>query len=70
MYAGSAVLKDTGALFQFPENLRAFTKSGKYMGKNSLNRLVTRAAQIAQNGFKISPYLYMQMTKTESNHGR
>lgn len=67
MYAGSAALKDTGALsVAVPGELAGLHKVWKIYGKIPWNRLVTPAAQIAQNGFKISPYLYLQMTKTET----
>ncbi|XP_075491819.1 glutathione hydrolase 1-like [Primulina tabacum] len=67
MYAGNAALKDTGALsVAVPGELAGLHKVWTIYGKIPWNRLVTPAAQMAQNGFKISPFLYMQMTKTET----
>lgn len=67
MYAGNAALKGTGALsVAVPGELAGLHKVWKIYGKIPWNRLVTPAAQMAQNGFKISPFLYMQMAKTET----
>ncbi|KAL3829922.1 hypothetical protein ACJIZ3_018724 [Penstemon smallii] len=67
MYAGNATLKASGARsVAVPGELAGLVDAWKKYGKIPWANLVTPAAQIAQNGFKISPFLYMQMTKTEA----
>ncbi|KAK6125761.1 hypothetical protein DH2020_040501 [Rehmannia glutinosa] len=67
MYAGNAALKASGALsVAIPGELAGLEDAWKKYGKIPLKKLVTPSARIAKKGFKISPYLHMQMTKTES----
>lgn len=67
MYAGNATLKASGALsIAIPGELAGLYKAWKQHGRLSWERLVTPAERLARNGFKISPYLYMQMVRTES----
>ncbi|GLT44007.1 hypothetical protein SLA2020_179260 [Shorea laevis] len=67
MYAGNAGLKETGALsIATPGELAGLHKAWKDHGKLPWERLVRPAENLARRGFKISPYLYMQMEKTRS----
>ncbi|GKV25306.1 hypothetical protein SLEP1_g34763 [Rubroshorea leprosula] len=67
MYAGNASLKATGALsIATPGELAGLHKAWKDYGKLPWERLVRPAENLARRGFKISPYLYMQMEKTRS----
>ncbi|XP_059643374.1 glutathione hydrolase 1-like [Cornus florida] len=67
MYAGNAALKASGALsVAVPGELAGLHKAWKQYGKLPWERLVRPAEQLAQKGFKISPYLHMQMVRTES----
>ncbi|KAK4417256.1 Glutathione hydrolase 1 [Sesamum alatum] len=67
MYAGNAALKANGVLsVAVPGELAGLHYAWKKYGRIPWKRLVRPAARLARNGFKISPYLHMQMTKTES----
>lgn len=67
MYAGNVALKAGGVLsIAVPGELAGLHEAWEQYGKISWDRLVKPAAQLAHNGFKISPYLHMQMVKTES----
>ncbi|CAA2993235.1 gamma-glutamyltranspeptidase 1-like isoform X1 [Olea europaea subsp. europaea] len=67
MYSGNVALKEGGALsVAVPGELAGLHEAWEQYGKISWERLVKPAAQLAHNGFKISPYLHMQMVKTES----
>lgn len=67
MYAANATLKSKGALsVAIPGELAGLHEAWKQHGKLPWERLVNPAERLARLGFKISPYLNMQMTKTES----
>lgn len=67
MYARNASLKATGALsIATPGELAGLHKAWKDYGKLPWERLVRPAENLARRGFKISPYLHMQMEKTRS----
>ncbi|KAK9991086.1 hypothetical protein SO802_026071 [Lithocarpus litseifolius] len=67
MYAGNATLKGRGALsIAVPGELAGLYKAWKQYGRLPWKRLVRPAERLAHLGFKISPYLHMQMVKTES----
>lgn len=67
MYAGNATLKSKGALsVAIPGELAGLHEAWKQHGRLPWERLVKPAERLARLGFKISPYLNMQMTKTES----
>lgn len=67
MYAGNFTLKAEGPLsIAVPGELAGLHKAWKEHGKLPWERLVKPAERLAHLGFKISPYLHMQMTKTES----
>ncbi|XP_054821803.1 glutathione hydrolase 1-like isoform X2 [Prosopis cineraria] len=67
MYAGNTTLKGRGALsVAVPGQLAGLYKVWKRHGKLPWKRLVQPAEALARRGFKISPYLRMQMVRTES----
>ncbi|KAA8546871.1 hypothetical protein F0562_003300 [Nyssa sinensis] len=67
MYDGNAALKASGALsIAVPGELSGLHQAWKQYGRLPWERLVRPAEQLARKGFKISPYLHMQMLKTES----
>ncbi|KAI3451101.1 hypothetical protein Pfo_007766 [Paulownia fortunei] len=67
MYAGNAALKASGAIsVAVPGELAGLQNAWRKYGRIPWKRLVAPAAQIAENGFKISPFLHMQMMRTES----
>ena len=67
MYAGNATLKAEGALsIALSGEIAGLYKAWKQHGRLHWNRLVRPAERLARLGFKISPYLHMQMVKTES----
>lgn len=67
MYAGNAALKARGTLsIAVPGELAGLHEAWKQHGKLPWKRVVKPAAQIARRGFKISPYLYIQMQRTNS----
>ncbi|KAK9272787.1 hypothetical protein L1049_003164 [Liquidambar formosana] len=67
MYNGNASLKASGALsIAVPGELAGLHKAWEQHGRLSWERLVKPAEHLARIGFKISPYLHMQMVKTES----
>ncbi|KAJ8504491.1 hypothetical protein OPV22_005377 [Ensete ventricosum] len=66
MYAGNAAAKASGALsVAVPGEIAGLYEAWKQYGKLPWKRLVMPAANIAEKGFRISPYLYMQMNKTK-----
>ncbi|XP_009603063.1 glutathione hydrolase 1-like [Nicotiana tomentosiformis] len=68
MYAGNAGLKASGVLsIGVPGEIAGLYEAWKQYGKLSWKRLVRPAAHLAHRGFKISPYLHMQMFKSESD---
>lgn len=67
MYAGNVASKATGALsIAVPGELAGLHEAWKQHGKLPWARLVRPAERLARFGFKISPYLHMQMVRTES----
>ncbi|XP_020211245.1 glutathione hydrolase 1 [Cajanus cajan] len=68
MYAGNTTLKADGALsVAVPGELAGLHEVWKQHGKLPWKRLVKPSEILARRGFKISPYLYMQMEQTESS---
>ncbi|XP_060215525.1 glutathione hydrolase 1-like [Lycium barbarum] len=68
MYAGNATLKARGALsIAVPGEIAGLYKAWKQYGKLPWRKLVRPAAHLAHSGFKISPYLHMQMRASESS---
>ncbi|KAB1199975.1 Gamma-glutamyltranspeptidase 1 [Morella rubra] len=67
MYAGNDTLKTKGALsIAVPGELAGLHEAWKQHGKLPWKRLVRPAERLALLGFKISPYLHMQMVRTTS----
>ncbi|KAG7026815.1 Gamma-glutamyltranspeptidase 1, partial [Cucurbita argyrosperma subsp. argyrosperma] len=67
MYASNAASKAVGALsIAVPGELAGLHEAWKQYGKLPWARLVQPAERLARLGFKISPYLHMQMVKTEA----
>ncbi|TKY47618.1 Gamma-glutamyltranspeptidase 1 [Spatholobus suberectus] len=68
MYAGNTTLKAKGGLsVAVPGELAGLHEAWKQHGKLPWKRLVKPAENLARRGFKISPYLRMQMDRTESD---
>ncbi|KAK7281054.1 hypothetical protein RIF29_08710 [Crotalaria pallida] len=68
MYGGNATLKAKGGLsVAVPGQLAGLHEAWKQHGKLSWQRLVKPAEILARGGFKISPYLHMQMKASESD---
>lgn len=68
MYAGNTTLKAKGGLsVAVPGELAGLHKVWKQHGKLPWQRLVKPAEILARGGFKISPYLHMQMERSESD---
>lgn len=68
MYGGNTTLKAKGGLsVAVPGELAGLHKVWKQHGKLPWQRLVKPAEILARRGFKISPYLRMQMERTESD---
>ncbi|CAL5203858.1 unnamed protein product [Lathyrus oleraceus] len=68
MYGGNTTLKAKGGLsVAVPGELAGLHKAWKQHGKLPWERLVKPAEILALRGFKISPYLRMQMEKSESD---
>lgn len=68
MYAGNATLKANGALsVAVPGEVAGLYKVWKMHGKLRWRQLVRPAEQLARGGFKISPYLYTQMTASNDS---
>ncbi|KAM0936399.1 putative gamma-glutamyltransferase, Glutathione gamma-glutamate hydrolase [Dioscorea sansibarensis] len=66
MFGGNATLKANGALsIAVPGEVAGLHEAWKMYGKLPWKRLVMPAVRFARNGYKISPYLYMQMSKTK-----
>ncbi|KAF2293107.1 hypothetical protein GH714_036815 [Hevea brasiliensis] len=67
MYAGNATKKDSGALsIAVPGELAGLHEAWKQHGRLTWERLVRPAEKLARSGFRISPYLYSQMVRSES----
>ncbi|XP_031267593.1 glutathione hydrolase 1-like [Pistacia vera] len=67
MYASNASLKTSGILsVAVPGVLAGLHKAWEQHGKLPWERLVKPAEVLARRGFKISPYLHMQMEKAKS----
>eukprot|EP00262_Sarcandra_glabra_P002452 TRINITY_DN1274_c0_g1_i2.p1 TRINITY_DN1274_c0_g1~~TRINITY_DN1274_c0_g1_i2.p1 ORF type:complete len:214 (-),score=24.65 TRINITY_DN1274_c0_g1_i2:240-881(-) len=67
MYAANVSLKSSGALsVAVPSELAGLHEAWKQHGRLPWKRLVIPAQRLAQRGFKISPFLYMQMVKTKT----
>ncbi|XP_024023634.1 glutathione hydrolase 1 [Morus notabilis] len=68
MYAGNASLKSKGSLsIAVPGELAGLHKAWKQHGRLPWARLVRPAERLAHSGFKISPYLQMQLTSSKSS---
>lgn len=68
MYGGNTTLKEKGGLsIAVPGELAGLHKAWKQHGKLPWQRLVKPAEVLARRGFKVSPYLHMQMERTESD---
>ncbi|KAK6790025.1 hypothetical protein RDI58_013825 [Solanum bulbocastanum] len=68
MYAQNAALKSSGVLsIAVPGEIAGLYIAWKQYGKLPWRRLVRPAAHLAHSGFKISPYLHMQMLRSESD---
>ncbi|KAL3337871.1 hypothetical protein AABB24_030160 [Solanum stoloniferum] len=68
MYAQNAALKSSGVLsIAVPGEIAGLYNAWKQYGKLPWRRLVRPAAHLAHSGFKISPYLHMQMLRSESD---
>ncbi|CAN4097256.1 unnamed protein product [Withania somnifera] len=68
MYAGNAAQKASGALsIAVPGEIAGLYKAWKQYGKLPWRRLVKPAAHLAHSGFKVSPFLHMQMLSSESD---
>lgn len=68
MYAGNVSLKESGALsIAVPGEVFGLETVWKKYGRMPWERLVRPAAQIAEDGFLISPYLHMQMVASKSD---
>ncbi|RYR35027.1 hypothetical protein Ahy_A10g050122 isoform A [Arachis hypogaea] len=67
MYGGNTTLKAKGGLsVAVPGELSGLHEAWKQHGRLPWKRLVRPAEILARQGFKISPYLRMQMEQTES----
>ncbi|KAK9096820.1 hypothetical protein Sjap_022317 [Stephania japonica] len=67
MYAGNTASKASGPLsIAVPGELAGLYEAWKQHGRLPWERLVRPAARLAARGFKISPYLHMQMVRTNS----
>ncbi|XP_043709470.1 glutathione hydrolase 1-like [Telopea speciosissima] len=67
MYGENSALKASGALsIAVPGELAGLHKAWKQHGRLPWKRLVRPAENLARKGFKISPYLHMQMNKSKS----
>ncbi|KAI9113817.1 hypothetical protein K1719_015068 [Acacia pycnantha] len=67
MYGANTTLKQRGALsVAVPGELAGLYRVWKQHGKLPWKRLVQPAEALARQGFKISPYLHMQMVSTQS----
>ena len=68
MYAGNTTLKAKGGLsVAVPGELAGLHEAWRQHGRLPWKRLVQPAEILARRGFKISPYLRMQMGQTESD---
>ncbi|CAA0806403.1 Gamma-glutamyltranspeptidase 1 [Striga hermonthica] len=68
MYKGNATLKAKGPLsIAVPGELAGLNLAWRNYGKLPWKSLVQPAIRLASRGFKISPYLHMQMNKTKSD---
>lgn len=67
MYKGNEMIKAAGALsIAVPGELVGLHEAWKQYGRLPWSRLVRPAAYFAYHGFRISPYLHMQMVATET----
>ncbi|XP_039114395.1 LOW QUALITY PROTEIN: glutathione hydrolase 1-like [Dioscorea cayenensis subsp. rotundata] len=67
MYGGNATLKASGALsIAVPGEVAGLHEAWKQHGKLPWKRLVMPAEHLARRGFRISPYLFMQMNRTKA----
>ncbi|XP_027073960.1 glutathione hydrolase 1-like [Coffea arabica] len=67
MYSGNETIKAAGALsVAVPGELVGLHEAWKHYGRLPWSRLVRPAAYFAYHGFRISPYLHVQMVATES----
>ncbi|KAM1135824.1 hypothetical protein ACFX13_034745 [Malus domestica] len=67
MYAGNETLKGKGAIsIAIPGELASLHEAWKQHGRLPWERLVKPTERLARLGFKISPYLHMQMVKMKS----
>lgn len=67
MYGGNTTLKARGGLsVAVPGQLAGLYKVWKQHGKLPWKRLVKPSENLARQGYKISPYLNLQMVSTES----
>lgn len=68
MYGGNEALKASGGLsIAVPGELLGLETAWKKYGRIPWNRLITPAARMSEKGFKVSPYLHMQMVVSESS---
>ncbi|PWA34901.1 gamma-glutamyltranspeptidase 1 [Artemisia annua] len=68
MYAGNATLKEKGPpSIAVPGLLAGLHKVWEQYGKLPWKRLVQPAENLARKGFKISPYLHMQVVKSQTD---
>lgn len=68
MYAGNAAQKASGVLsIAVPGEIAGLYKAWKQYGKLPWRRLVKPAAHVAHSGFKVSPFLHMQLLSSESD---
>lgn len=68
MYAGNTSLKSKGSLsIAVPGELAGLHEAWKQHGRLPWARLVRPAERLARLGFKISPYLQMQLTSSKSS---
>lgn len=67
MYGGNETLKASGPLsIAVPGEVSGLHEAWKKYGKLPWKKLVIPAARLAHRGFKISPYLHLEMVSTES----
>lgn len=66
MYGNNSALKTKGALsVAVPAQVAGLREAWKQHGKLPWKRLVSPAAKLARQGFKIAPYLHFQMVQTK-----
>ncbi|KAI3747427.1 hypothetical protein L6452_09884 [Arctium lappa] len=68
MYGGNVTLKEKGALsIAVPGLIAGLHKAWEQYGKLPWKRLVRPAERLARKGFKVTPYLHLQMVETEAD---